>query len=125
MESDTFIASWGEFRPTLKDMVSLTMLPIYRERKSMGEVLKGEDEDKLHSLTSAMAASKTSGKSSYATWYFDEGERTQSELVLEAQVQYWFSSLVLYKARGSLKCLYAILLRLDEFVGNTVCSVGR
>lgn len=86
MESDTFIASRGEFRPTLDDVVSLTMLPIYGERNSMGAVLKGVDEDKLHSLTSAMAASKMSGKSSYATWYLDEGERSQRELVLEAQL---------------------------------------
>lgn len=45
-----------------------------------GVVLEEGDEEKLQYLTFAMAASKTFGKSTYATWliHFDEGEGSQS-----------------------------------------------
>lgn len=52
--------------PTLEDMVSLTTLSMLGKRNATGVVLEGDDEQKLQYLTSAMAASKTSGKVTYA-----------------------------------------------------------
>lgn len=39
-----------------------------REDNAMGMVVKGEDEEKLRYLTSAMTASRSSRKSTYETW---------------------------------------------------------
>lgn len=48
-------------------------------------------------LTSGIAASKTSDKSSYATWlrFFDNGEGSHRGLVLEALFSYWLSRFLL------------------------------
>lgn len=45
------IASWGEFGPTLENVVSLTKMPLYGVRNDMGMVLGEEDEAKLYLLT--------------------------------------------------------------------------
>lgn len=44
-----------------------------------------------------MASSKTSKKSTYASWirYFDEGEGNQGALVLDVLLSYWLSWFVL------------------------------
>lgn len=53
IESHTFVTSWGEFCPTLEDVVVLTGLPLFGEAKtittpgSFGAVLSEEDEVKL------------------------------------------------------------------------------
>lgn len=39
-----FIASWREFRPTLEDIVSLTTLSLYVERKPVSIVLEEDYE---------------------------------------------------------------------------------
>lgn len=47
-ESHTFNASrGGEFGPTLEDVVSQTMLPMYREINAMDRVLEEDDEEIL------------------------------------------------------------------------------
>lgn len=65
------------------------------DKNVIGVVLVGEDEIKLWYLTSTVTASKTFGKSTYATWlrYF-EGEESQSRCMVEL-LAYWLSLFVL------------------------------
>lgn len=67
-----------------ENVVSLSTLPLYRIGMVWDIVLKKESKEKLQ--TFVMIASKTSGKSTYASWlkYFYEGKGSQSLLVLEA-----------------------------------------
>lgn len=65
MESHKFLATWGEFIPTLEDVASLTMLPLFGEMNAIGIVLKEGDQTKLKHLTIAMATLKTSAKAPY------------------------------------------------------------
>lgn len=56
----------------------------------MGIVLKGEGLIKLKYLTTAMAASRSSGQSTYAKWlrFFDKGDGSQSKFVDETFLAY-------------------------------------
>lgn len=60
-------------------------------------VLEEKNEAKLRYMTSSMIASKTSSKSTCATWlrYCREREGSQSKLVVEPLVAYWLSWSVL------------------------------
>lgn len=55
-ESHIVIVAWREFGQTLKDVISLTMLPVYKDRNGTNIVLDDKDERKLKYQTSAMAA---------------------------------------------------------------------
>lgn len=35
IESHIFVVAWGEFRPTLEDVVALTVLPVFKELKTI------------------------------------------------------------------------------------------
>lgn len=96
-----------------------------------------------------MTASKTSSKSTYASWlkYFNEGEGSRKRLVLEALLLYWFSWLVLssgpearlniyvfplaiHLTKGERLAIAPIYLgslfsKLDECVANTASLVGQ
>lgn len=63
----------------------------------MGIVLEGEVQVRLKYLTTAMAASTSTGKSAYTTWlrFFYEGDGSQSEFMDEAFLAYWLSWYVL------------------------------
>lgn len=80
-----FVAACGELTATLKDVVWLTILSIFGETKAMGD-LKGEDEQKLCYLTSAMTSVRSFGKSTYATWlgFFINGEGSWSRCLVKA-----------------------------------------
>lgn len=41
-----FVASWGEFRPSIEDIVVLTSLPLFGDNHVIMMVLKGEDKKK-------------------------------------------------------------------------------
>lgn len=43
MQAPTSTATWGEFTPTLQDVLSLTHLPLFREVDATGIKLEGED----------------------------------------------------------------------------------
>lgn len=61
---------------TIKDVVRLTILSMFKKPNAMGIVLEEEDGHKLRYLTSGMTASTTSGKSTQATWacFFNKGD---------------------------------------------------
>lgn len=54
---------FGEFNPTLEDVMRLTMLPLFGEANDVAIVLEENDQVKLKHLTATMAASRTFGKS--------------------------------------------------------------
>lgn len=48
VESHTFVAAWGDFRPMLEDVLNLMALPLYEETNAKSVSFKEEaDEDKL------------------------------------------------------------------------------
>lgn len=51
---------WGEFSPTLEDMVRLTKLPLFIEDHAMGIILEADGQMKLKYLTIVMVALKMS-----------------------------------------------------------------
>lgn len=75
-----FVVTWGEFEPTLEDILNIMALPLYGEANTRSSTFAGEDKDKQQPLMVAVSSTK----SSYALWisYFDEG--VGSRLVLEA-----------------------------------------
>lgn len=81
VELHMFVPAWGEFCPTLEDVVMLTSLPLLREVKtvmipgSSELILDDGDEARLIVLNEALSDSKVKGKSTYTTWvnYFTEG----------------------------------------------------
>lgn len=42
-----FIAVWGQFGPTLEDVLHIMALSMYSETNGMGLILEREDNDKL------------------------------------------------------------------------------
>lgn len=60
-QTHTFMAAWGEFVPSLEDVVVIARLPVFEDRKAMVVVLKGEDKEMLQFLTSALLSLRTSG----------------------------------------------------------------
>lgn len=68
----------------------MTRLSIIGDR-TKEVVLEGKDEEILRNLTSALLLSRTSGKSTYASWIrrFDEGAGRYSDMVVEAMLPYW------------------------------------
>lgn len=79
----------GEFAPNL-DVARLIMLPLFQEAKEMGIVL--EVLDKAESVAT-MAASKSLGKATYATWlrFFDEENDSRSGYIMETFLTYLLS----------------------------------
>lgn len=77
------MASWGNTQ-AMEDVARLLVLPMSRDVNAMGVILEGEDEVKLRYLTSPMTASRTSGKSIYATSirFSNEGGDNRSDSVL-------------------------------------------
>lgn len=63
VESHTFIALWGEFGPTLEDVMNLSTLHFFGDVHDMGMLFGEGDVDKLQQLTFAIEASKVSSKS--------------------------------------------------------------
>lgn len=78
MESHTSIAAWGEFSPTLDNIVVLTMLPLYIKKNAMGMTLGENGTEKLEYRKFSLTRVKSSGKATYTSWicFFDEKERT-------------------------------------------------
>lgn len=98
-ESHTFVTAWGEFCPTLEDVVILTGLPLFGEAKtivmpeSSEVVLDAEDKVRRILQNEALFDSNTKGKSTYTTCvsYFTEGAGVKTSIVLEAMVAFWLS----------------------------------
>lgn len=67
-KSHTFVYVCGEFTHTLEGLARLMMLSLQRIERSGDRTKK--DEDKLKYLTTAMATSKSSRKSTYMTWFW-------------------------------------------------------
>lgn len=87
VESYAFFVAWGEFGPTLEDVLNLMALPLHGVTYTMGLTFEGDNEDKLQRFTVAIGPSKvmSSNKSMYLLWihYFDEGDGS-CKLVLES-----------------------------------------
>lgn len=154
-ESHTFVAAWGEFGPTLEDVVVLMGLPVFGEVQAVSIAddssvsLDVDGEIRLTLLNEALVASKHKGKSTYSTWvgFFTNGPGVASEVRVEAMLSFWLSWYVLPSgpedglnafvfplairlARGEKIALAPIFLgslfhRLDECVQSLVRSMGR
>lgn len=80
-ESHTFVTAWGEFCPTLEDVVVLTGLPLFGGAntivmpRSSNLILDKDDKVRLILLNEALSNSKAKRKSTYTTWvnYFTDG----------------------------------------------------
>lgn len=89
-KSHMFIAAWGEFGPTLEDVVVLTGLPVFGDSKAMpgdsSAKMDEEGEIRLGLLNEALTTSNHKGKSAYNSWvsFFTDGPRVVSEVKLEA-----------------------------------------
>lgn len=89
MEMQTFVASWGEFAPTLEDVVALTSLPLFGDAQIARFKLTDKDNKARHdALMQFLRKTKygTSKKSTYLTWtcYFVDGAGKDSPFQLEA-----------------------------------------
>lgn len=99
MESHTFIAAWGEFGPTLEDVVVLTGLPVFGDSKTVAmpddssTKLDEEGKIRLGLLNEALTASKHKGKSPYNLWvsFFTDRPIGVSEVRVEAMLSFWLS----------------------------------
>lgn len=88
IESHIFVAAWGEFGPTLEDVVVLTGLPVFGEVQAINVAddssarLDVDGEIRLTLLNEALATSKHEGKSTYSTWvsFFTNGPGIASEV---------------------------------------------
>lgn len=86
MESHTFVTAWGEFCPTLEDVVVLTGFPLLGEAKAVvlpensEGMMDDGDEARLIVLNEALTDSKAKGKSTYSSWvtYFTTGKEDRS-----------------------------------------------
>lgn len=71
MESHTFVAAWGEFGPTLEDVVVLTGLSIFDDVQAIAisddssTKLDDKCEIRLSLLNETLTAPKHKGKSTY------------------------------------------------------------
>lgn len=155
VESHTFVAAWGEFGPTLEDVVVLIGLPVFGEVEAIAisndssVKLDDEGEIRLSLLNEALVASKHKGKSTYNSWvsFFTSGPGEANEVKVEAMLSFWLSWYVLPSgpedginafvfplairlARGEKVALAPIFLRslfyrLDECIESLVRSMGR
>lgn len=99
IETHTFVASWGEFGPTLEDVVALTLLPLFGDAQVAHFKLTDKDSKVRHdALTQFLQKTKygASKKSTYLTWasYFVDGAGKDSPFQLEAFLAYWLSYFV-------------------------------
>lgn len=95
----TFVASWGEFGPTLKDVAALTLLPLFGNAQVAHFKLTDKDSKARHdALTQFLQKTNygASKKSTYLNWasYFVDGTRRDSPFQLEAFLAYWLSYFV-------------------------------
>lgn len=60
--------AWGEFTPTLADVICMNHFPYFDQTKAKGIKVKSKDQVKLKYLVTAMIALRFSKKSTYATW---------------------------------------------------------
>lgn len=98
IETHTFVASWGEFGPTLEDVVALTSLPLLGDAQVAHFKLTDKDSKVRHdALTQFLQKTKygASKKSTYLTWasYFVDGAGKDSPFQLEAFLAYWLITL--------------------------------
>lgn len=73
--SHTFVVAWGEFCPSLEEVVKLTNLPVFGTYHAV-DVLDNEGEKLVEGLHDAMTRAKyISNKRTYLSWlkYFTEG----------------------------------------------------
>lgn len=68
----------------------LRMLSIHNEKNAMGVTMGENDNGKLEYLNNAIIVLKSSTKATYILliYFFDEGEGSQSGLVVEALLSY-------------------------------------
>lgn len=94
--SHTFVAAWGEFSPSLEDVVMLTNLPLFGHTLVV-DALDGEGEQLVEDLRASMADAKyVTNKLTYLTWarYFKDGPGVTSPCHLAAFFAYWLSFFV-------------------------------
>lgn len=94
METHTFVATLGEFMPTVEDVLHLTHL-ILRQGKCNWNQIREVDQVKLNYLLTAMTTS--SKKQTYAiqSQFFDERDGNYSNNVVEAFLVNWLSCYML------------------------------
>lgn len=53
-------AAWGEFVPTLEEVLNIIDLPLYGETNTICLTIVGEDKDRLQRLTAMPSSTKSS-----------------------------------------------------------------
>ncbi|CAL8992500.1 unnamed protein product [Prunus brigantina] len=91
----TFVCSWGEFTPTLKDVASISRLPICGDQSPFDIALTPEEVDKLAILRRG-APTSPSTLLRFNNWiqYFDDANR-QGPCRLAAFIALWLGRFVL------------------------------
>lgn len=83
------MSSWGEFGPSLKDMITLTSLPLFRvcPRTRGDPRRRGLEEARL--LEKALSDSRYgANKATYLVEFFEEGEGRNNRYQVEALLTY-------------------------------------
>lgn len=72
----------GRVQPSLEDVASLTMLPMFGEANAVGIILEEDDQVKLKFLTIFMTSSRMSGKLTQVTRlrFFDKGDGSRTTM---------------------------------------------
>lgn len=99
IETHTFVASWGEFGPTLEDVVALMSLPLFGDAQVTHFKFMDKDSKVRHdALTQFLQKTKyrASKKSTYLTWasYFVDGAGRDNPFQPQAFLAYWLSYFV-------------------------------
>lgn len=151
-ETHSLVAAWGEFGPTLEDVLVLTSLPIFGDTQvTHFKLTDRENRERHEALTTFLQKTKygAAKKSTFLTWatYFVDRPGSKSAYQLKAFLAYWLNYFVfpsppeygvhpsvfpmaVLLAQGKrlplaawyLGVLYA---RLDEATRNVTRSMGR
>lgn len=84
-------ASWGEFDPSLEDMIVLISVPLVGDSHAIGMTLKGDDQKRLPSLNKSLSDSMyASTKATYMSWakFFEEDEGRNNRYQVEDLLAY-------------------------------------
>lgn len=98
-KTHTFVESRGESGPSLEDVAMLTTLPLVRQPHATNLSPVREDNKRIKFLTKSLLKSKysTNKVAIYLSWakYFDEcGEGSNSPYQVKALLAYWLSYFV-------------------------------
>lgn len=98
-ETHSLVAAWGEFGPTLEDVLVLTSLPIFGDTQvTHFKLTDRENRERHEALTTFLQKTKygAAKKSTFLTWaaYFVDRPGSKSAYQLKAFLAYWLNYFV-------------------------------